>query len=453
MSLRVRLLAGLLVVGALLLVVLSVVSAIVLRGHLLERLEGQLAAATATAAKRVTDTALPDTLTGSTYAVVVFNLTSHEARLTDGDAPDASAVPALAERVGETALAAYAKDQRTFDLDASGEYALMARAAYSRWGNRIVVVAVPMDAVDDPVRHLLLSEAVTGGFLIGFLALGGRLLIARGLAPLDRMAARAHRVAKGGDLSVRMPEGTAEIGRLGAAVNMMLDRIAGAFYDRWASEERVRRFAADASHELRTPLSTIRGYAELLRSGAIPPEDQAKVAGRIEDEAVRMGKLVGELLELARLDRRGGLDLAEVDLVEIAREVAADRAAVAPGSPVAVSGPESMVVVADEARIRQVLLNLLTNVSAHTPPGTPATVRLALNGDQVMIEVADKGPGIPPEQMSIAFERFRGGTSAGAGLGLSIVRAIAEAHGGHCRIDSSPGEGLTVHVELALTPG
>jgi two-component system OmpR family sensor kinase len=453
MSLRVRLLAGLLVVGALLLVVLSVVSALVLRGHLLERLEGQLAAATATAAKRVTDTALPEALTGSTYAVVVFNLTTHEARLTDGDAPDAAAVPGLVERLGQTGLAARAGDQRTFALDPTGRYDLMARAAYTHWGNRVVVVAVPMDAVDDPVRHLLLSEAVTGGVLILFLALGGRMLIARGLAPLDRMAGRAHRVAKGGDLSVRMPEGPAEIGRLGAAVNVMLDRISGAFYDRWASEERVRRFAADASHELRTPLSTIRGYAELLRSGAIPPEDQAKVAGRIEDEAVRMGKLVGELLELARLDRRAGLDLAEIDLAAVAREVAGDRGAVAPGSPVTVTGPESLLVVADEARIRQVLLNLLTNVSAHTPPGTPATVRLAQQGDQATIEVADTGPGMPPEQLSIAFERFHGGPSAGAGLGLSIVRAIAEAHGGQCRIDSAPGEGLTVHVELALTPG
>ncbi|MBP2704900.1 HAMP domain-containing histidine kinase [Microbispora sp. RL4-1S] len=452
MSLRTRLLAGLLIVSAALLVVLSMVSVIVLRGHLLARLEGQVMAATSTAAKRFVDEEpLSQALTGSTYAVAVYNLTTRRARLISGDASDAAAVPQLVETLGGDRLLAYASQGGTFRLDPTGHYDLIAATSLARSGFRVVVVAVPLNAVDDPVRHLVLSELVTGGFLILVLAAGGRLLIASGLAPLGKMASTAHSVAEGGDLSARMPEGPSEVGRLGSAVNVMLDRIAEAFRDRWASEERVRRFAADASHELRTPLSTISGYAELYRAGAIPPDDLPKVMARIEAEAGRMGRLVGEMLELARLDRGATLVLEDTDLAEIAREVAADSVALDPGHPVSVDVTGSVVAVADEARIRQVLVNLLGNVRAHTPEGTPATVRVARTADLVAIEVTDKGQGMTPEEAARAFDRFERGEeqpSGGAGLGLSIVKAIAEAHGGRCRIDSSPGAGTTVYVEL-----
>ncbi len=140
------------------------------------------------------------------------------------------------------------------------------------------------------------------------------------------MSRTALRIAQGGDLSARMPEGATEVGRLGSAINLMLDRISGAFRDRWASEERVRRFAADASHELRTPLSTVRGYAELYRAGAIPPEELPKIMGRIEDEATRMGNLVTEMLELARLDKGATLTLAATDLAEVVRRPPPTRA-------------------------------------------------------------------------------------------------------------------------------
>ncbi|MEW9528904.1 ATP-binding protein [Microbispora sp. NPDC049125] len=452
MSLRTRLLAGLLAVSAALLVVLSIVSVIVLRGHLLTRLEGQVTAATTTAAKRyIGEEPLSQALTGSTYAVAAYNLTTLRARLVSGDAAEAEAVPPLVEALGKDRLLAYAAKTHTFELDPTGGYDMVAASAVTRSGQRVLVVAVPLDAVEDPVRHLVLSELVTGGALILVLAAGGRMLIASGLAPLEKMATTAHGVAEGGDMSARMPEGTSEIGRLGAAVNLMLDRIAQAFRDRRASEDRVRRFAADASHELRTPLSTISGYAELYRAGAIPAEDMPKVMGRIEAEANRMGRLVTEMLELARLDRGAALERTETDLAEMAREVAADSVALDPGHPVTVNAPPSLVTAVDEARIRQVLVNLLGNVRAHTPEGTPATIRLAESADVVTIEVADAGPGMTRERVARAFDRFERGEeqlSGGAGLGLSIVKAIAEAHGGRCRIESSPGEGTAVRVEL-----
>lgn len=452
MSLRTRLLAGLLGVSAVLLVVLSLVSVIVLRGHLRTRLEGQVVAATVTAARRVVEgDPLAQALTGSTYAVASYSMSSGQTRLVSGDAAEAAAVPGLAQALGKDRLLSYAAQGRTFDLDPSGRHDLIAAAALSPSGMRLVVVAVPLDAVDDPVRHLLISELATGSLLILLLAAGGRLLIAGGLAPLGKMARTAHLVAEGGDLSARMPEGPSEVGRLGAAVNLMLDRIADAFRDRKASEDRVRRFAADASHELRTPLSTISGYAELYRAGAIPAEDLPKIMGRIEAEANRMGRLVGEMLELARLDRGAALALTETDLAEMAREVAADSAALDPAYPVTVDAPPSLVAVADEARIRQVLVNLLGNVRAHTPEGTRATVRLLRAPGGVRIEVRDTGPGMSPDQVERAFDRFQRGEedlSGGAGLGLSIVKAIVEAHGGRCRIVSSPGGGTSVQITL-----
>lgn len=461
MSLRARLLAGLIAVSAILLIVLSMVSVVVLRGHLLHRLEGQLLAATATAAKRVAaEGPLSQALTGSTYAVAVFNLNNQRSRLISGDAPEAGVVPRLVEALGKERLTAHAADGRTFRLqDPQGDYDLIAATAPAKTmpgktTYRLVIVAVPLDAVDDPVRQLVLSEIVTGGSLIAVLAMVGWLLIARGLSPLGRMARTAHRVATGGDLSARMPEGPSEIGRLGIAINLMLDLIAEAFRDRWASEERVRRFAADASHELRTPLSTITGYAELYRAGAIPAADLPKVMGKIEGEAARMGRLVSEMLELARLDRSAALALTETDLAWLAREVAADCAALHPDSPVTVAAPTSLVTVVDETRIRQVMVNLLANVRVHTPKGTPATVRLARASDVVTIEVVDEGQGMTPEQASRAFDRFQRGDqqlSEGTGLGLSIVKAITDAHGGRCRIASSPGRGTSVLVELPAT--
>jgi two-component system OmpR family sensor kinase len=260
-----------------------------------------------------------------------------------------------------------------------------------------------------------------------------------------------------------MPEAddSTEVGRLGGAINAMLDRIQQAFGARWRSEQKVRQFAADASHELRTPLTTIRGYAELYRQGALGPDQLPDAMRRIEQESQRMSTLVAELLELARLDRTSSLDLAETDLALLVRDAAADASAVEPGRPVQAEAPDRLIAVVDEARIRQVLANLLGNVREHTPPGTPVVVRLAPVQGGAVLEVADAGPGMPEEDAARAFDRFhRGAQRAGrpddddrdqgisSGLGLSIVQAIAAAHGGQAVLESRPGSGTRVRIWL-----
>ena len=321
-------------------------------------------------------------------------------------------------------------------------------------GTNLLVVGRPDTAVGSQVRGLVLAELLTGAILLALLAVGGRWLIARGLAPLDKMASTADMITSQGDLTARMPDpgDHAEAGRLAGAINTMLDRIQQAFVARCQSEQKVRQFAADASHELRTPLTTIRGYAELYRQGALGETALPNAMRRIEQEADRMSSLVAELLELARLDRMSSLDLTETDLAELVRDAVADARAVEPRRPVYAQAPPDFFIVADEPRIRQVLANLLGNVREHTPKSTEVTVRLSQAGHGALIEVADAGPGMDEDAAARAFDRFYRGPRqdgegiVGSGLGLAIVQAIAAAHGGHAMLRSMPGAGTTVQV-------
>jgi two-component system OmpR family sensor kinase len=339
-------------------------------------------------------------------------------------------------------------------------------------GPAVVIIGRTGDAASANLRGVVLTELITGGALIALLAVCGNWLIGRGLAPLRRMASTAGLITRSGDLAARMPDAgdSQETGRLAAAINTMLDRIQQSFGARLRSEQKVRQFAADASHELRTPLTTIRGYAELFRVNALGPGELPNAMRRIEQEAERMSLLVAELLELARLDRPSSLDLSETDLTVLARDAVADARAVEPGREVSMSVPDSLVVTADEPRIRQVLANLLGNVRAHTPPGTPAAVRLRADGPGAVIEVADQGPGMSERDAALAFDRFhRGGGAlaaatagrsapdgqdgtdeASSGLGLSIVAAIAAAHGGHAGLTSAPGAGTTIRLWIPV---
>ena len=329
-------------------------------------------------------------------------------------------------------------------------------------GENVLLVARPASAVASEVSGLIAAELITGAGLLALLAIGGNWLIARGLAPLGRMAGAADLITARGDLTERMPTpsdgGQQETGKLAAAINTMLDRIQQSFADRLHSEEKVRQFAADASHEMRTPLTTIRGYAELYRAGAIGPDDLPNAMRRIEQEAERMSRMVAELLELARLDRNSSLDMTETDLSELVRDAATDAAAVEPGRPISVQVPAGpLIVVVDEPRLRQVLANLLANVRAHTPRDTPAAVTLRPSSGGVLLEVTDKGPGMSEADTARAFDRFYRGVrpsdpAGGSGLGLSIVQAIAAAHGGHTRLDSAPGAGTTVQVWIPERP-
>ena len=228
---------------------------------------------------------------------------------------------------------------------------------------------------------------------------------------------------------------------------------------RAASEARLRQFVADASHELRTPLTTIQGYAELYRLGGLGDHDQLDEAmRRTEQEAHRMADLVDDLLNLARLDQGRPLDLGPVDLAAVLRDAARDAAAVEPHRPVDVEAPDPLVVQADEARMRQVVANLVGNVRMHTAPDVAVHLRLRRDGDWAVVEVADEGPGMDHETAARAFERFyrsdtaRTRATGGAGLGLAIVAAVVAAHQGHVRITATPGGGTTVQVALPLAP-
>jgi two-component system OmpR family sensor kinase len=330
------------------------------------------------------------------------------------------------------------------------------------FGGNVILVGQPDGNIGSHVRGLVLAELITGGALLAILVVCGNWLIGRGLAPLDSMASRADLITSSGDLTARMPDpgDRREAGRLATAINTMMDRIQQAFSARLQSEQKVRQFAADASHELRTPLTTIRGYAELYRQGALGPGELPNAMRRIEQEADRMSVLVAELLELARLDRTSSLNLTETDLAAIALDAVADARAVEPGRPVTAQVPSSLVVMADESRIRQVLANLLGNVQAHTPAGTPAAVRLYARGGGAVLEVSDDGPGMSEQEAARAFDRFyrgaRGsepsGDGTGSGLGLSITRAIAEAHGGYARLRSAPDAGTTVQLWIPDSP-
>ncbi|GLZ16187.1 two-component sensor histidine kinase [Actinomadura sp. NBRC 104425] len=446
MTLNARLMTGLLGVTLAGLLVMCGVSGFVLHTYLMNRVDGQLQATRDRAAIRIFRPGLPGEGVAPPRFVVLNVNPAGRVRVLSGDDPDPLPAVRAVGGLGHAELRARAASLEPFSLPG-----LRAVARETRNGN-VVVVAAPLDEIRAAVRNLVAAELVTTAVLVAALALAGRRLIGRGLLPLSRMAATAQAIASGGDLRARMPgPGPAtEASRLAAAINVMLDRIEQAFWARARSEARVREFAADASHELRTPLTTIQGYAELYRHGALGPDELPDAMRRIEDEARRMSALVGDLLELARLDRDASLRPARVDVVALARDAVADASAAGPDHPVTLEAPDELVATVDQARVRQILANLLANVRTHTPPGTAVTVRLRRDPGGLLVEVADQGPGMAPEDAARAFERFHraGDGSSGTGLGLPIVAAIAAAHGGRAQLLSKPGRGTVVSVAL-----
>jgi two-component system OmpR family sensor kinase len=321
-----------------------------------------------------------------------------------------------------------------------------------------LVVAIPLADADHTLHHLLLVEYVVILTVLVAMAILAWWVVKLGLRPLEDMERTADAIAAG-DLSQRVEivDPNTEVGRLGIAMNQMMQQIETAFAARAASEARLRRFVGDASHELRTPLTSIRGYAELFRRGAADrPEDLAKAMRRIEEEANRMGVLVDDMLLLARLDQGRPLERQPVDLTRITRDAVDDFRAVAPDRPIDFAPAGSVFVPGDEPRLRQVLGNLLQNARRHTPPATPVHVRVFAGSSEAVIEVADEGSGMSPEDASRVFERFwrsdpsRARASGGAGLGLAIVAAIADAHGGRAEVQTALGQGATFRIRLPL---
>jgi two-component system OmpR family sensor kinase len=328
-------------------------------------------------------------------------------------------------------------------------------------GGQTLVVAAPLKDVADTLHQLLLVEVIVALSVLGAIFVLGLYLVRVGLRPLGRIEHTAAAIA-GGDLSRRVEndDPRTEVGRLGGALNAMLGQIEQAFDERTASENRLRRFVADASHELRTPLAAVRAYAELFDRGARErPDDLERAMTGIQRESQRMGLLVDDLLLLARLDQGRPLERKPVQLDRVAREAVEAARTLDPGREIALESAGHVEVEGDRERLRQVLDNLLANVRSHTPPGSAAAVRVSNGGDRAVLEVADTGPGLSDEQLDHVFERFyRGDTSrsrdqGGAGLGLAIAAAIAESHGGSAAVVNEGrdgGTGLTVRVTLPL---
>ncbi|TKK85097.1 HAMP domain-containing histidine kinase [Herbidospora galbida] len=471
-----RLVAGTLVLVTLAITLTGVFAVRLLRGYLVGRIDQQLTAAGAPLRELNLKPLLqlpksrPQRLPGLFHVLILD---------ADGKVADQIATSTAAEEPALTGLnhakvAALAGHPFTVE-SADGTGPAWRAVAVPTPDGRSRVVAVSMGDIEHTVARLTVIVAGAGAGVLVALGLACYWLVRRSLRPLGEIEHTAAAIA-GGDLSQRVPEQprSTEMGRLGGAINGMLHQIELAFRHREqsetaarrsaaearGSEERMRRFVADASHELRTPLTSIRGFAELYRQEADP--DTEKLMARIEGEASRMGVLVDDLLLLARLDQQRPLEREPVDVLSLAAGEVLDARLLAPEREIDLvrldGSDDPLTIVGDEARLRQVLGNLVGNVLKHTPEGTGFTVAVGSEGTGVVIEVADEGPGLRyPERV---FERFyrddpsrsRGARKGGAGLGLSIAAALVEAHGG--RICAANGKkGAVFRVELPKNHG
>ena len=373
--------------------------------------------------------------------------------LPGGDVPSPSlpaTIPPPTARGGPEAVSYF-----TVPGEEGGRYRV--RASIVGGARAMLLVATSLSDVDSTLRRLLWIEMLSTALVLGGVAALGSWLVRLGLRPLDAIGETAAAIAAG-DLSQRVEraEEQTEVGRLGLALNAMLARIEAAFRAQAASERKLRRFVADASHELRTPLAAVRAYAELFDRGAADrPDDLERSMTGISRESERMSLLVDDLLLLARLDDGRPLEHERVALDRVVAEAVETAHAVEPDRPIRLR-TDAAVVIGDHDRLRQIVDNLLSNVRAHTPPGTPVSVSLTRRNGTAEIAVTDSGPGLDEEHLAHVFERFyradssRARASGGVGLGLAIVAAVAEAHGGRASARSRPGEGATFEIALPL---
>lgn len=471
LTLRRRLVLGIVALLAALTIVIGVVSVFALQGFLLNRLDAQLDAATNRSQGSFDDDdwpTLPDLEDRPEPSPETFLALSGQPTGTLG----------AIVRSGEIVTVAVLDDDgRPVQLDADeyqwlttvpagaapstielggglGEYRVVAQEDVRLGG--ALVIGLPLSEVRATVVQLAVLIAVIGAIAVAIAAAAGALVVRLALRPLERVAATATRVSelpldRSVDLAVRVDEADAdpatEVGRVGAALNRMLEHVASALAARQASESKVRTFVADASHELRTPLASIRGYSELTRrtSQDLPP-DVAHAVGRIESESVRMTGLVENLLLLARLDEGRLPDTSEVDLGRLLVDAVSDARVAGGEHEWELDLPDAPVVVLGEAaRLHQVVANLLSNARTHTPAGTRIVTSLELRDGSATISVADNGPGIDEALVPTVFERFvrgdgsRSRAAGSTGLGLAIVHAVVEAHGGRAEVESAPG--------------
>ncbi|MEV6115597.1 HAMP domain-containing sensor histidine kinase [Streptomyces sp. NPDC052109] len=476
-TLRARLTFGLVVLLAVSCAAVGVAAVVELNGFLTQRLDEQLAQVGTRFPESLEHNGkLPDDHDGDergdtrqmaagTFGARLLNGTvTNKGLIRSGDPAADLTVDLTAQDAARLARVPVDGRARTVRLSALHDYRVLATAG--RDGD-VLIVGLPLEGVEATVHRLELVAASVLGMALVVTGVAGGLWVRWSLRPLSRVAATATRVSElplaSGEVALppRAPDadpGT-EVGRVAAAFNRMLGHVEDALTKRHASEERLRRFAADASHELRTPVASVRGHAELalLHPGPVPPE-VTRALQRIAAESSRMGLMVDDLLLLARLDAGRPLERHPVDLTHLVLDAVTDARATGPGHRWTLDLPEDPVTVPGDAhRLQQVLANLLANARVHTPVGTKVTITLEAVADTAVLSVHDDGPGVPEEVQPGVFERFTraehrrrvDAPGGGAGLGLSIVAAVVEAHGGTVGLESSPGS-TTFRVTLPV---
>ncbi|HEY8978036.1 MAG TPA: HAMP domain-containing sensor histidine kinase [Streptomyces sp.] len=320
----------------------------------------------------------------------------------------------------------------------------------------VIVMATSADGLRKGMEKALRADLAIGGLLLALLACLTMFSVRRRMQPLEDMVETSSAIAEG-DLTRRVPhsrEATQEVEQLRVALNSMLHQVETAYRTRERSAAQLRSFVADASHELRTPLAAIRGYLQLYDKGMLREEEERRRAwDRMNAEVDRMGRLVDELLTLARLDQHPELRLRQVDVTRLVRDAAQDLRAQQPTRPVEVDAAGTLLVHADESGLRQILGNLVANVRTHTPADVPVRLSVHREGTDVALRISDDGPGLGAENAARVFDRFfRTGSAAGSGLGLAIVQGVVDAHCGSVAVETAPGKGMTVTVVLPERP-
>ncbi|GGJ20618.1 sensor histidine kinase [Streptomyces brasiliensis] len=380
----------------------------------------------------------------SVFAVV----DAHGSARTIAGFPPSESQRALAAAVDDPRALASSPDPR--DITVHG--AVYRAIGVALDDGNYVLVANQTDALHKGIGKALRLDIAVGTLLLALLACLTMFIVRRRMLPLEDMVETSTAIAEG-DLTRRVPSShhpTEEVEQLRLALNSMLHQVESAYRTRERSAAQLRRFVADASHELRTPLSAIRGYLQLYDKGMLrEPVERKRAWDRMNGEVDRMGRLVDELLTLARLDQRPELRLRNVDVSRLVRDAAEDLRVQQPDRPVTVTADGSLLVRADESGLRQVLGNLLTNVRTHTPAEVPVRLGVERADGTVRLSVADEGPGLTEDDASRIFDRFfRAGGGAGTGLGMAIVQGVVRAHGGEVTVRTAPGEGLAVTVTL-----
>jgi two-component system OmpR family sensor kinase len=481
-SLRSRLVLGVVLLSAAGFILSSVVAQQALRSYLINQVDNELLTLSGSSLPRIAEAGIaqdPDDYVGKHInprpsssqtnvartplqripTATSVTLLDASGNVTAGLGGDLNAASVATYLGGITPAMAASHQGRAFTIDAKGSD-FRAVALVLPNGVGTVVAAQSLDGLDKTVGKLGFFFLLIGLLLITLIAIASRIVIKVGMRPLEDVEETAEQIAAG-DLSARMPDANphTEVGRLVTALNIMLARIETSFDARTESENKLRRFVADASHELRTPLTAIRGFSELYRQGAVTGEEPTReLIGRIEGESKRMGSLVEDLLLLARLDQSREMESKPVNLETLVESAVASARAAGPDHPVLFTpSSEELFALGDEARIHQVVANLLANARAHTPTGTEIKVSLHRQDDGITIAVADNGPGLSEEDQKKIFERFyRADTSRvridgeGSGLGLSIVDAVMKAHGGSVSVASELGKGATFTLFFPL---